>query len=99
MHDGVVIGDCGWFGPPTEGEIEIGYGLAVSARGQGLGTQAVALLLTWAQGKGAVSVRAEVLPGNEPSLRLLVRLGFQVVGEHAGHLVLTVVLTARRPGE
>ena len=87
--DGVVVGDCGWFGPPDDaGEVEIGYGLAPSARGLGLGTASVVALLDWVEGRGATRVRAEVLPGNEPSLRLLQRLGFEVGGEHAGHVVL-----------
>jgi len=87
--DGEVVGDCGWFGPPdASGEVEIGYGLAPSVRGRGLGTDTVRALLEWVRAQGATRVRAEVLPGNEASLRLLHRLGFEVVGEHAGHLVL-----------
>ena len=86
---GVVVGDCGWFGPPDElGEVEIGYGLAPSARGRGLGLQAVSLLLEWVEAQGARRVRAEVQPGNEPSLRLLARLGFEHAEHRAGHLVL-----------
>jgi RimJ/RimL family protein N-acetyltransferase len=89
LDDGVVIGDCGWFGPPDEdGEVEIGYGLAPSARGRGLGTEAVRLLVEWVRAHGARSVRAEVLPGNETSLRLLARLGFEDIGERAGHRIL-----------
>ncbi|MDX6215719.1 MAG: [ribosomal protein S5]-alanine N-acetyltransferase [Frankiales bacterium] len=89
VEDGVVVGDCGWFGPPDEdGEVEIGYGLAPSARGRGLGTEAVRLLVEWVRGQGARSVRAEVLPGNETSLRLLARLGFEDIGERAGHRIL-----------
>jgi len=89
VQDGVVVGDCGWFGPPDEtGEVEIGYGLAPSARGSGVGTSAVRHLLEWVHEQGATSVRAEVLPGNEASVRLLARLGFVLGGEHAGHLVL-----------
>jgi RimJ/RimL family protein N-acetyltransferase len=83
------VGDCGWFGPPDEtGEVEIGYGLAPSARGKGLGAATVSALLVWVREQGATGVRAEVLPGNEPSLRLLARLGFELVEERAGHLVL-----------
>jgi RimJ/RimL family protein N-acetyltransferase len=90
LLDGVVIGDCGWFGPPDDtGEVEIGYGVARSVRGRGVAAEAVAQLLTWVASQGATRVRAEVLPGNEPSLRLLHRLGFEQTGEHAGHLVLT----------
>jgi RimJ/RimL family protein N-acetyltransferase len=89
LVDGVVVGDCGWFGPPdADGEVEIGYGLAPSVRGQGLGTETVRGLLDWVRAHGATRVRAEVLPGNEASLRLLHRLGFEVAGEHAGHVVL-----------
>lgn len=87
--DGRVVGDCGWFGPPDDdSEVEIGYGVAPSVRGQGVGAQAVTLLLEWVRARGATRVRAEVLPGNEPSLRLLARLGFAVVGESKGHIVL-----------
>jgi ribosomal-protein-alanine N-acetyltransferase len=86
VEDGVVVGDCGWFGPPDEdGEVEIGYGLAPSARGRGVATEAVRLLLDWVRTQGARTVRAEVLPGNEPSWQLLLRLGFEQVGEKAGH--------------
>ncbi|MCW2598226.1 MAG: N-acetyltransferase [Frankiales bacterium] len=89
VHDGVVVGDCGWFGPPDEdGEVEIGYGLAPSARRQGLGRASVVLLLDWVRARGARAVRAEVLPGNLPSLRLLAGLGFTDIGERAGHRVL-----------
>lgn len=89
LHQGLVVGDCGWFGPPDDaGEVEIGYGLAPSARGQGLGTAAVQALLAWVREQGARHVRAEVLPGNEPSLRLLARLGFEKTEERAGHVVL-----------
>ena len=92
LEDGVIVGDCGWFGPPDEdGEVEIGYGLAPSARGRGLGTEAVRLLVDWVRSEGgARSVRAEVLPGNEPSLRLLARLGFEDIGERAGHRILVL---------
>lgn len=91
VQDGVVVGDCGWFGPPDEdGEVEIGYGLAPSARGQGLGTASVALLLDWVRSRGARTVRAEVLPGNLPSLRLLAGLGFTDIGERAGHRILVL---------
>lgn len=89
LEDGVVVGECGWFGPPNEdGEAEIGYGLAASARGRGVGTEAVRQLVEWVRSQGARSVRAEVLPENEVSLRLLGRLGFEDVGERAGRRIL-----------
>lgn len=88
--DAEVIGECGWFGPPDDaGVVEIGYGLAVGARGQGLGTEAVAVLAAWVeQQPGVRLVTAEVLPGNEPSLRLLTRLGFREQHSHPPYLRL-----------
>lgn len=73
-----VVGECGWLGgPDATGDAEIGYGLAAPSRGQGLGTEAVALLCAWAeQQPGVHRVVAEVLQGNEASRRLLARLGF-----------------------
>jgi len=89
LRDGVVVGECGWYGPPDmTGEVEIGYGMAPSVRRQGVGTAAVGLLLAWVEARGATRVRAEVLPGNEASLRLLVRHGFVVQAQRAGHVVL-----------
>ena len=89
LEDGVVVGDCGWFGPPDEaGEVEIGYGIARSARGRGLGSEAVGRLLTWVASRGAARVRAEVEPGNGPSFALLARLGFVPHEERAGFVVL-----------
>jgi RimJ/RimL family protein N-acetyltransferase len=76
--DGAVVGDCGWAGPPdADGTVEIAYGLAPPARRQGLGTEAVAVLLTWTeQQPGVRTVAARVRVGNEASRRLLRRLGF-----------------------
>ena len=87
----VVVGDCGWCGPPGgDGVVEIGYGLAPPARRQGLGTEAVQLLLHWVREQpGVREVTAEVLVGNEPSLRLLARVGLSVVGRTGDHVVLS----------
>ena len=81
---GAVVGDCGWQGEPdADGVVEIGYGLAAGARGQGLGTEAVGVLAAWVERQPGVRlVTAEVLVGNEPSLRLLARLGFSERGSH-----------------
>ncbi len=89
--DGEVIGDCGWFGPPDDaGVVEIGYGLAARSRGRGFGTEAVGVLAAWVeQQPGVRLVTAEVLPGNEASLRLLARLGFSEQGSSPPYLRLT----------
>ena len=89
--DSAVVGDCGWKGGPgPDGEVEVGYGLAAAYRGQGLGTEAVGLLCAWAEEQpGVRRVVAEVLPGNEPSLRLLQRLGFADDGHSGAHRRMT----------
>ena len=88
--DGHVVGDCGWRGRPDEdGVVELGYGLAPGWRGQGLGTEAVGVLAAWTEAQPDVRlVAAQVLVGNEPSLRLLARLGFVEQGSAPPHLRL-----------
>lgn len=79
---GEVIGECGWHGgPDADGAVELGYALAPAFRGQGLGTEAVGVLCAWADTQpGVTTLTARVLPGNEPSVRLLRRLGFVDAG-------------------
>jgi [ribosomal protein S5]-alanine N-acetyltransferase len=44
--DGQIVGDMGTHGPPDgEGHVEIGYSLAPSLRGKGIGTAAVGALV------------------------------------------------------
>lgn len=83
---GLAIGDAGFHGPPDAGgEVEIGYALIPSARGTGLATEAVALLIAWAQRQPVVrAVTARVEPGNVASERLLERLGFTPDGDSGG---------------
>jgi [ribosomal protein S5]-alanine N-acetyltransferase len=87
---GQVVGDAGWKGgPDPEGTAEIGYGLSADYRGRGLGTELVAELADWASAQpGVRRVRAEVLVGNEPSLRALLRNGFERVGRRDDLVVL-----------
>jgi RimJ/RimL family protein N-acetyltransferase len=78
--DGVVIGDCGTFGPPdSDGCVEIGYGLAAPYRGRGHGSELVAALaqIVLAQ-PGVRRVGAKVLLDNTPSRGALERAGFTV---------------------
>ena len=91
---GAVIGDCGLHGGPPggpagpvdeAGRVEIGYGLAAPFRGQGIGTEAVRALVDWLVTQPDVRVvTASVEVGNEPSRRLLERLGFTLTDGPAG---------------
>jgi RimJ/RimL family protein N-acetyltransferase len=85
---GEVVGECGWRGGPNpDGDAEIGYGIATPHRGRGLGHEAVGLLTTWADRQtGVRRLVARVLPGNEPSRRVLHRLGFTPDGDEPPYL-------------
>lgn len=86
QSDGTAIGDAGFHGPPSDqGELEIGYALVPAARGLGLGSEAVGLLIAWAQSQPGVRViTARVDHGNVASERLLNRLGFASTDEDNG---------------
>jgi RimJ/RimL family protein N-acetyltransferase len=85
-EDGLAVGDAGFHGPPgDDGEVEIGYALVPAARGSGLASEAIALLVGWARAQpGVRCVTARVDPGNEPSRRVLERQGFVRDGERGG---------------
>jgi RimJ/RimL family protein N-acetyltransferase len=87
LLDGVVVGDCGTVGPPEDGSVEIGYGLAQPYRGRGIGTEVVRQLAELLLARpGVRRLTAEVLLENVPSHRVLEKNGFAVErsdGEHA----------------
>jgi RimJ/RimL family protein N-acetyltransferase len=75
--DGLAIGGVGCKGAPDErGRVEIGYGLAESARGHGYATEAVDGLIDRLIDKGVVEVVAECQADNAPSIAVLRRCGF-----------------------
>jgi [ribosomal protein S5]-alanine N-acetyltransferase len=73
--DRLAVGSIGCFGPPEDGETEVGYGLVPDARGRGIATEALRLLVTEADRIG-VRLRASVDPENTASLRVLAKCGF-----------------------
>ena len=81
--DGRYLGNISFKGPPCEGRVEIGYHVAPGQQGQGLATAAVRLMLEEAWAAGVQVVRAEVLPDNLPSQRVLEKAGFRLTGHHA----------------
>lgn len=77
-----VGGLCGYKHAPSDGEVEVGYGVAPSRQGRGLATQAIAELIQLARSDPTVaSLRAETTPTNAASIRVLERNGFAKVGE------------------
>jgi RimJ/RimL family protein N-acetyltransferase len=73
---GEVVGGIGFIHPPEQGAVEVGYGLAESARGQGLATEALRAVVERASQLGATTVVAMTAVDNIASQRVLERLGF-----------------------
>jgi RimJ/RimL family protein N-acetyltransferase len=80
LADGHAVGGVGFKGRPAGGSVEIGYGLAPSARGHGYATEAVVALLAVAADHGLSRVVADTTLDNIASQRTLVRAGFSLVG-------------------
>lgn len=74
---GLVVGGIGMFWPPTDGRVEIGYGVVPSRRGLGYATEATSALIDFAFTlPGVRTVYADVDPLNRPSIRVLVKADF-----------------------
>lgn len=78
-----VVGYLNFHGrPDPRGVPEIGYTLLPAHRGRGYATEAVRACFDWAAREhGVTRFRASVAPTNEPSLRVIRRLGFVQVGD------------------
>jgi RimJ/RimL family protein N-acetyltransferase len=83
LADGRAVGGIGFKGQPDGGCVEIGYGLAPSARGHGYAAEAVVALLTMAADHGLFKVIAETTADNIASQRTLIRAGFRLVDTDA----------------
>lgn len=78
--DRLAVGGVGFKGPPCGGSVEVGYGLAPSARGHGYAGEALTALLTVAVNHGVATVLADTTDDNLPSQRTLASAGFALVG-------------------
>jgi RimJ/RimL family protein N-acetyltransferase len=83
LFDGRAVGGIGFKGQPDGGCVEIGYGLAPSARGHGYTAEAVIALLSLAADHGLLKVIADTTLDNIASQRTLIRAGFRLVGTDA----------------
>jgi [ribosomal protein S5]-alanine N-acetyltransferase len=75
---GTVVGSCGFKDAPSDGRVEIGYGVSAEWRNRGAATEAVRELcrLAFASGE-AHAVLARVSPTNLSSSRVVEKLGFE----------------------
>jgi len=92
--DGKAIGGIGFKGRPEDGCVEIGYGLAPSARGQGYAAEALVALLNVAVDQGLSRVVADTTRDNVASQRTLERAGFRHTGTNGDLYLYEVLLDA-----
>jgi RimJ/RimL family protein N-acetyltransferase len=93
----VLVGVAGYKGPPAEGAVEIGYGVLPEHRRRGYASEASAALVARAFERPEVScVLAETLPELVPSIGVMEKLGFALVGEGSEPGVIRYAL--ERPG-
>lgn len=77
-----VAGIVGFKGAPERGSVEVGYSILPPFRRRGYATEAVAALIELAFAHDEVDrVIAQTMPDLTPSIRVLVRSGFEFVGE------------------
>jgi len=80
-ESGLVVGSLGLFWPPTDGEVDLGYGIVPSRRGRGYATEAARALAEHAYTAAEVKlVFANVEPANPASVRVLEKAGFDRAG-------------------
>jgi RimJ/RimL family protein N-acetyltransferase len=81
--DNVLIGMCGFTGPPdSDGAVEIAYSIAPAYQGKGYATEAAHALVAYANNDGRVrTIRAHTLPQVNASTRVLEKCGFKKTGE------------------
>jgi len=79
-----LIAAAGYFGPPSQGSVEIGFSVIPEARGRGYATEiAQALVANAFDQPGVQVVNARTADSNVPSARVLLRCGFHRVGPGA----------------
>jgi ribosomal-protein-alanine N-acetyltransferase len=84
---GLVVGGIGFFGPPQDAEVEIGYGIVPSRQGRGYATEALRAMIAMAWADARVrTVVAGTDPGNVASQRVLEKAGFRRI---AGKIAAT----------
>jgi RimJ/RimL family protein N-acetyltransferase len=85
--NGEAVGTAGFFGPPRDGVVEIGYGIVPSRRRRGYATEAARALIALALGQPGVSeIVAHAEPGNVASIRVLEKNALSYAGRE-GSLV------------
>ena len=82
-HTSTVVGGAGFFGPPQDGEVEIGYGIVPSRQRRGYATEAVrAMVADIFQLDIVQIVTAHVDLDNLASIRVLEKSGLALCSQN-----------------
>lgn len=88
----LVVGGIGFFGPPENGCVEIGYGIVPSRQRRGYASEALAAMLAHAWSFPDVKeVHAGTTDDNPASQRVLAKAGFGYVGKDGDELRYSLV--------
>ncbi|MBV9148617.1 MAG: GNAT family N-acetyltransferase [Candidatus Eremiobacteraeota bacterium] len=81
VEDGEVVGLCGYRRPPKDGEVEIGYSVALTRRNRGIATRAVAAIVAAARLDPQIhKITADTAENNPASGAVLKKNGFVEAG-------------------
>jgi [ribosomal protein S5]-alanine N-acetyltransferase len=79
---GAVVGQCAFKGPPVDAVVEIAYGVEPAHERKGYATEAAQALFDLASSREDVRlVCAHTLPDGHASKRVLIKCGFNYVGD------------------
>ncbi|MDJ1135673.1 GNAT family N-acetyltransferase [Streptomyces iconiensis] len=77
-ESGLVVGSTSLLWPPTDGALEVGYGIVASRRGRGYASEAARALIGFAlRMPGVHTVYADVELANPASVRVLEKAGLR----------------------
>ncbi len=81
LKEGTHVGELCFMGPPSEGAVEIGYGISEEYRNRGYASEAVKAVSAWALDRPEIAaVEAETDPENRASQKVLAKAGFLPTG-------------------
>lgn len=83
--------------PPIDDAPEVGWTLSPWAHGQGYASEGLAAAFAWVDARGTPLTRCIIDPGNDPSIRLAQRFGFEARGEGWYHDKPTLIFERRAP--
>lgn len=82
-----LVGSGGYFGPPQDGVVEVGYSVCSNRRGEGIATELVGGLIANAQARAVRRLTAHTKPDNSASVAVLRHNRFEPVASlRADHL-------------